>query len=254
MNQEELAKKLWEEAGKPEGRDDEFWFAAEKQLKEEHWRTYDPYANDIDAVLWETIMNGLVDCIKAHGPIKSYFITSATKRVLRGIVENEEFRELCSEDVHNKLIVKSLQKHYEIRLADEIRYRTKKEVALTQKYTEEVKQLKEEKKKRETGQKIHNTGIENSMKKLREKLKTATDRVKELEFLLMDGEEKEKLEVRESKYKQLKRENAKLEEKILELSRQVASWRVLAEGVPTVKEETLPVFVLPQIPAIEMRR
>ena len=32
------AYKLWEEAGKPEGRIDEFWFKAEEQLKEERVR------------------------------------------------------------------------------------------------------------------------------------------------------------------------------------------------------------------------
>ena len=32
------AYKLWEEAGKPEGRIDEFWFKAKEQLKEERVR------------------------------------------------------------------------------------------------------------------------------------------------------------------------------------------------------------------------
>ncbi|MGY8681212.1 DUF2934 domain-containing protein [Bradyrhizobium sp. UFLA05-153] len=32
------AYKLWEEAGKPEGRIDEFWYEAEQQLKEERIR------------------------------------------------------------------------------------------------------------------------------------------------------------------------------------------------------------------------
>jgi hypothetical protein len=44
MSQAELdeirarAYKLWEEAGKPNGRIDEFWFQAEQQLKEERIR------------------------------------------------------------------------------------------------------------------------------------------------------------------------------------------------------------------------
>ena len=32
------AYKLWEQAGKPEGRIDEFWYEAERQLKEERIR------------------------------------------------------------------------------------------------------------------------------------------------------------------------------------------------------------------------
>jgi hypothetical protein len=32
------AYKLWEEAGKPEGRIDEFWYEAEQQVKEERIR------------------------------------------------------------------------------------------------------------------------------------------------------------------------------------------------------------------------
>ena len=32
------AYKLWEEAGKPDGQMDEFWFQAEQQLKEERTR------------------------------------------------------------------------------------------------------------------------------------------------------------------------------------------------------------------------
>jgi hypothetical protein len=34
----ELAHKLWEQAGKPEGKEDQFWFEAERQLAEERIR------------------------------------------------------------------------------------------------------------------------------------------------------------------------------------------------------------------------
>ena len=34
----ERAHKLWEEAGRPEGYQDQFWHEAERQLKEEHIR------------------------------------------------------------------------------------------------------------------------------------------------------------------------------------------------------------------------
>ena len=34
----ERAHQLWEEAGKPEGREDEFWYEAERLLREEQVR------------------------------------------------------------------------------------------------------------------------------------------------------------------------------------------------------------------------
>jgi hypothetical protein len=34
----ERAHKLWEQAGKPEGKEDQFWFDAERQLAEERIR------------------------------------------------------------------------------------------------------------------------------------------------------------------------------------------------------------------------
>ena len=37
-----LAQAKWEEAGKPEGRDLEFWFAAEKEQREKDMRFYGP--------------------------------------------------------------------------------------------------------------------------------------------------------------------------------------------------------------------
>ncbi len=61
------------------------------------------------AILWGVISEALFLCIKAHGPITSEFVGSAVKRVVRGIINNQDFKDICPDDEYNKLIVDSLE-------------------------------------------------------------------------------------------------------------------------------------------------
>src|SRR4051812_14917731 len=64
-----------------------------------------------DAILWNLVTAGLRECIRAHGPIgtSNSDIGSATKRIISNIINSEEFKKQCPEDLYNKLIVKTLK-------------------------------------------------------------------------------------------------------------------------------------------------
>jgi hypothetical protein len=74
---------------------------------------------DLDGLLWKMISKALRECIAVHGPIDNNFVGSATKRVIRNIVESPNFREQCPDDLYNKMVVDSLRLYYEQVLWDQ---------------------------------------------------------------------------------------------------------------------------------------
>jgi hypothetical protein len=200
-----LAYLKWEQAGRPDGRSDEFWLAAEQEIVDaewqeyhrQRWEQYEQYeaTAEPDKTLWKVVLSAIKDCIYHHGPIDFSLVASAAKRVIGGIIEDERFRQVCSEDLHNKLIVGTLEHYYKIKLWE-----------WQQRYEKVVRKLKDK-----------NGGI-TPEKRLKATLAT--------------------------KGKDLEAQVKKKEKENLELHRQIAYWRVLAEGPP---KQVLP---MPPVPTI----
>lgn len=74
--------------------------------------------SDADRILWRLISSALKECIQCHGAIDKNFVGSATKRVIRNIIECKSFREVCPEDLYNKMIVDSLEVYHEQELRE----------------------------------------------------------------------------------------------------------------------------------------
>lgn len=215
-----LAYLKWQEAGCPEGRSEEFWLAAEQEVIDAEWQEYhrqrwekyeeyEPIA-DADKALWKVVVRGIRDCINHHGPVDGQLIGSCAKRVIGGgIVEEETFRQVCDDDLYNKLIVGTVEHYYKLRLWD-----------WQQRYKKVVMALK------------HHTGTRDP-----DKLQQKNQRLTELN----NENQKLKSELKKLKEAKQKPHEARiktLEKENLELSRQVAYWRVLAEGPPKVIEES----------------
>lgn len=98
-----------------------------------------PAETELDRVLWRIVMEGLTDCIRSHGPITRNYLSSATKRVIANIIETPEFRELCPDDLYNKLIVDTLEFHYQQKLHTKHKH--------IQRLQERLKALQQEKEK-----------------------------------------------------------------------------------------------------------
>jgi Protein of unknown function (DUF2934) len=62
----------------------------------------------LDKLVWDLTKNALRNCIHSHGPITEKYLDSATKRVLRAIVDSQELRDI-SPDVYYALVVDSLE-------------------------------------------------------------------------------------------------------------------------------------------------
>lgn len=111
-----MAHFLWEQAGRPDGRSEEFWLAAEKiQQNINYWQRYEDYepkSSEMDQALWAVVLDALKDCIDAHGPIAKQSVNSAAKRIIIGIIDNEQFRTYCPDYIYYPMIIDSMEYYF----------------------------------------------------------------------------------------------------------------------------------------------